>query len=81
MRGSRSVVRLVLLLSAIVALGAPQARARGEGPLRQDDNEVTRLIEKLSVMPPHHHGGLTLFSLELTGTEDETDYASLRPDI
>ncbi len=77
MRGSRSVVRLVLLLSAIVALGAPQARARGEGPLRQDDNEVTRLIEKLSVMPPHHHGGLTLFSLELTGTEDETDYASL----
>jgi len=62
-------------LIAISALTPAFALARGEMP--QGDNEVTRLLEKLSVNAPHHYRGLTLFSLELSRAEDEADYASL----
>ncbi len=44
---------------------------------QQNDNEVTRLLEKLEVLAPRHYGGLTLFPLQLRGAEDGTDYASL----
>jgi len=61
----------------LVALASPHAVAQGERVAPQAENEVTRFLEKLSVMPPHHHGGLTLFALQLSGTEDQSDYATL----
>ena len=74
---SRHAAVLALFLAAIAGLAASPALARGERVAPQGDNEVTRFLEKLSVIAPHHYGGLTIFPLELTGTEDETDYASL----
>jgi len=53
------------------------ASAQEFAPVPRRDNEVTRFLGKLLVHAPRHHGGLTIFPLELRGTEDETDYASL----
>lgn len=43
----------------------------------ENDNEVTRLLERLDVMPPRHHGGLTVFALRIRSGEDPTNYAAL----
>ncbi len=56
---------------------ATTALGQAERIAPETGNEVTRFLEKLSVMPPHHYRGLTLFAIELSGSEDETDYASL----
>lgn len=77
MRRAHDGVWPVPLLLAIAVVTASCALGRGIVSPDQADNEVTRFLEKLSVMPPHHYGGLTLFSIELSGTEDDTDYASL----
>jgi hypothetical protein len=59
-------------LSLLAAALALTAAAFG-----QSDNEVTRLLERMDVMPPTHYRGLTIFPLQLRGAEDGTDYASL----
>lgn len=51
--------------------------ARSQQQRPQAGNEVTRYLEKLLVHAPHYFRGLTLFPLELRGSEDESDYATL----
>ena len=77
MRSGRAAVATVPLLLVLAVVAPLVALARGAVAPGQADNEVTRLLEKLVVLAPHHHGGLTVFALELRGTEDESDYASL----
>ena len=68
----------LLFLIALVMVAASATWARGVEPVGpQAENEVTRFLEKLDVLAPTYHGGLTIFPLELRGSEDETDYASL----
>ncbi|NQT87318.1 hypothetical protein HQ560_11170 [bacterium] len=60
----RSLLIAMLALTAVAAQGAA-------------DNEVTRLLERMDVMPPTHYRGLTIFPLEMRGSENGADYASL----
>jgi hypothetical protein len=71
MHDTQRIGRRATLLVCLSALTALPALAQ------QNDNEVTQLLERLDILPPHHYGGLTLFPLQLRGTEDEGDYASL----
>jgi len=66
---------LLLLISTLTLLGGAATAREGMQP--QEANEVTRFLERLDVMPPEHYRGLTVFPIELRGSVDETDYASL----
>ena len=68
------MVRKFLLPLFCLSLAAPVG-AQDQWP--QANNEVTRFLEKLLVHAPHYFRGLTVFPLELRGSEDETDYATL----
>ena len=78
MRRTRRLAGLLPLVVgiAVVASRVGGAQAEGVAPPPPPD-EVKRFLEKLDVLAPTYHGGLTIFPLELRGREDETDYASL----
>ena len=71
------MVRKNLLAAVSVFFALAPSRANPQDQWPQADNEVTRYLEKLLVHAPHYFRGLTLFPLELRGSEDETDYATL----
>jgi hypothetical protein len=44
---------------------------------RRMDNALVRTVRRISVREPHTYRGLTVFQLELSSVDDDTDYESL----
>jgi len=72
MRSQVGYVFSFLVGVSVVTSGTARAREAAGGP--QANNEATRLLERLDVMPPQHFRGLTLFPLELRGGGDGSEY-------
>ncbi|HUT33724.1 MAG TPA: DUF6569 family protein [Planctomycetota bacterium] len=64
-------------LSVLALLGLMPALAAAQGEADHPENEVTRFLGRLLVHAPEHFRGLTIFALELRGSEDDTDYTTL----
>ncbi len=71
---SRRIVCVASFLVAASGVTIPRAWAREAAAGPQTNNEVTRLLERLDVMPPQHFRGLTLFPLDLRGGGGGAEY-------